>query len=646
MSEDLGSRARVRVSAEEQLRRLIEGLPGALYQAELGREGRWRYVSPQIEETLGYSPDEWLADPSNWFKHVHPDDRAYVLEEEDAALTSRSNFSAEYRMRTRAGEQVWVRDRARFIEADPPLLQGVLLDITAEKEAAEEMRLGRERFAALVNESVDVIKIIDERSQVMFVSPQVEVLTGFEPEELVGVICLELIHPDERPLAEEALTRAIANPDEVVTLEVRLATKDGGWVWVEIRGRSLLDDEAIRGVVVTERDISERREREAERLELETRLRHAQRLEAVGQLAGGIAHDFNNLLAVIQNYAAFLIDELPEDDPKREDAQEIAVAAKRGSDLTRQLLLYSRREMARPQIIDINGAIVGLQTLLRRSVPENIKLRYEIGDDVPPIEIDPRQLEQVVLNLVVNARDAMPEGGEILITTGGRTIERERGHDEEEIEPGSYAAISICDSGAGMTPQVEARAFEPFFTTKQRGQGTGLGLATVYGVVKRFGGAIDIETAPGEGTTFVVYLPAVEVAETREGVTPDVSSDAQPRGAGQCVFVVEDEEPVLKIMTRILEEHGYRVEAYADPLRALEILEGKRDEVDLLITDVIMPGISGRTLADRVGIKTLFVSGYTDSVISDKGLVPGDVNLLEKPFTRVRFLEAVETALR
>jgi signal transduction histidine kinase/ActR/RegA family two-component response regulator len=386
----------------------------------------------------------------------------------------------------------------------------------------------------------------------------------------------------------------------------------------------------------TERQVEER---------YEARLHQAQRLESVGQLAGGIAHDFNNLLVVILNYASFVLDALDADHPARADAHEIAKAAQRASELTKQLLVFSRRGVVHAQVVDLVAILSDVESLLRRTLGENVEVSTEVSS-VPNVEADPTQVEQVLLNLAVNARDAMPDGGSLSIAFAGVELESDAAQ-EADLPPGRYARLTVTDTGRGMTEEALEHAFEPFFTTKPKGQGTGLGLATVYGIVKQAHGAIAIESAPGEGTRVTVDLPAT--AKEAEGGR-DPKRIAAGNGGPATILVVEDEDAVRDLACRILSSNGYSVVEAAGGEGALEMWEERGDEIDLLLTDLVMPSMSGVELAEhlarrRPGLARLFMSGYTDDVTAQHGLGGTSTQLVEKPFDAEQLLTAVAQSL-
>jgi PAS domain S-box-containing protein len=378
---------------------------------------------------------------------------------------------------------------------------------------------------------------------------------------------------------------------------------------------------------------------------LQQQLNQAQRLESLGQLAGGIAHDFNNLLAVITNYAAFLGEAL-RDQPEavKSDLAEIRRAAERAADLTRQLLVFSRREVVKPEVFDLNRVLEEIQSLLRRTIGEDIELSFELDPDLPQVLFGSGQIEQVLMNLSVNARDAMATGGALMIKTETVTFEHVLEMTTGNLGPGTFVQLTIVDTGRGMDPEVAAQIFEPFFTTKQEGHGTGLGLATVYGIVQERGGQIQVYSEPGRGTAFKIYLPAAEQPAAVEQPAQPVAQG----GSGERVLVVEDEPAVRRLTARILSGGGYEVIEAAEPYEALALCED--EDVDLLLTDLIMPGMSGKELADRLAasqpeLRVLFMSGYTGDVITRQGMLSEDVLVLEKPFSSASLLRRVRASL-
>jgi len=391
--------------------------------------------------------------------------------------------------------------------------------------------------------------------------------------------------------------------------------------------------------IALERSVSEERG-----AELQSQLRQSQKMDAMGQLAGGIAHDFNNILSVIRNYAIFVRDEFSPENPAREDVEEIVRASDRAGDLVRQLLAFARKDGANPQVLDLNDTVGDSQKLFRRTMHENLSLSVELAPGHPSTEMDPGQLDQIILNLVVNARDAMPEGGSLTIATGYETVD----HPHPHLAIGPYVTLSVTDTGCGVTDAIKGRIFEPFFTTKPPGEGTGLGLAMVYGIVDAAGGHVAVDSAPGRGATFTLYLPATTVEPNHEAAAKDAPR-ATPISGGHRILVVEDEEAVRKLVGRILTGRGYRVVEAASGTDALAQLEVNEGRVDLLLTDVRMPGMSGRELALNVQmlyprIKTLYMSGYAEDELAENS-IRGLETWIQKPFSADTLLTIVGRTL-
>ena len=502
-------------------------------------------------------------------------------------------------------------------------------------EAAE--RRQRRRAEAALRESEERFRLIAEHAQdvifryrmhpdhaMEYLSPAIEAITGHRPEQFYAdpELIFRTVDPEDRATLE-----ASWRSHEPGTLTIHVRHHAGGAAWVEQRASSIRDRAgrtvAVEGIL---RDITER-------TRLEQQLRQAERLDSLGRLAGGIAHDFNNILAVISGYADILAEELAEH-ACRADVQAIAQAAARGSGLTRQLLIFSRLEPSRPETLDLNTVAADMQRLLARTLGEDIELTTMLAPDLPPITMDRSKLEQVLMNAVMNSRAAMPSGGRLTIATGA--------------EPGDeFVSLSIADTGSGMPPEVAARAFEPFFTTKGRGKGTGLGLATAYGVVADVGGTITLDSQPGMGTTVKVRLPVS--SEAPSAPVPAKPAEAAA-GAGKRILVVEDEDGVRDIVCRILAKAGYEVHAAGDPQQALKLCLDRNLEVDALLSDVIMPGMSGTQLAaelrqSRPDLPVLFMSGYTSGPAPGGQELPPDAPLLHKPFQNDQLLAALHQLL-
>jgi PAS domain S-box-containing protein len=496
------------------------------------------------------------------------------------------------------------------------------------------------RFRALIESATDLITILGDGGAVEYASPSYERVIGREPEWLVGRSIHDLVHAEDAETLREAIRDCgLAHPHGA---PVKLRLRDAGGNWRAFHGtvRDLRGDPAIRGVVLNARDVTAQ---EA----LEAQLRHAQKMEAVGQLAGGIAHDFNNLLTVITSYSGMLLAELDESDALREEVAEIELAALRAAALTRQLLAFSRRQVLRPQYLDLNQVVHDLEKLLRRLIREDIELSTTLTSDPTYVHADLGQLEQVIVNLVVNARDAQPQGGRIEIATSTIHLDETFTTVNAEGAAGPYVLLTVSDDGCGMDEATLARVYEPFFTTKTGGRGTGLGLATVQSIVQHSGGRIWCYSEPGRGTTFKIYLPsAAELPEAHS--TPPTQKKASP--GTETILLVEDEDHVRAVASRILRRNGYTVlEARTGP-EALQIWRETSAIIDLVVTDMVMPDMGGRELANHVRrdhprTPLLFMSGYTEDGAFQRGVLEPGESYLEKPFGEEGLTRMVRQAL-
>ena len=495
------------IAAENRYRTLVERLPAVTYVAELGACGPWRYVSPQIESMLGFSPGEWLSDPANWINRIHDEDRESVLAVEEHFQKNRDLFQAEYRMLARDGRVLWFRDEAVMLptaEDHPCLMQGVMYDITEHKR-------------------------------------------------------------------------------------------------------------------------------------LEDQLRHSQKMEAVGLLAGGVAHDFNNLLMIIQAHNERLCAGLASSAPAQKESLGIEKAVGRAASLTGRLLAFSRKQVLQPKVMDVSDVLSEVAKMLDRLIEKNIALRIIAAPQLWRVKADPGQVEQLIMNLAVNARDAMPQGGQLLIETRNAEIGGSHPRLRDGVRPGQYVVLVVGDNGIGMDHETQAHMFEPFFTTKAPGKGTGLGLAIVYGVVKQIGGWTHVDSKPGRGTTFEIYLPRAE--EGKAPSAPDKILDLAtvPKGS-ETILLVEDEVGIRELAYTFLQGRGYKVLTAIDGDDALRMAEGHEDLIHLLVTDIVMPNVGGSELAKRLRqvrpqIKVLFMSGYPDHPALPGENIATQATVLQKPFS-------------
>ena len=502
---------------------------------------------------------------------------------------------------------------------------------------------GEAKFRALMESASQAIIAINHKGTIEVVNYKAEELFGYARGEMIGQR-LEMLLPERLRQAHVGhRTHYFARPHARpmgIGMDLAGKRKNGrefpveiSLNYVEVGGHSL----AISFIT----DISER-------LRLEQQLRQSQKMEAIGQLAGGVAHDFNNLLTVIQGYSSMSLEGLDPADALREPLEEIERAAISAAALTRQLLAFSRRQVVRPQILNLNTTLVQVEKMLRRVIGEDVDLILAPGEGVDAIRADPGSIEQILMNLAVNARDAMPNGGQLILETANLCLDKEYAGAHLAVGTGPHAMLAVTDTGMGMSAEVRERLFEPFFTTKPQGQGTGLGLATVYGIVQQMGGSIWVYSEPGKGSTFKILFPVAQAGDGAEQAAPQVTAAA---GGAERILLVEDEPAVRKFVRGMLEKHGYNVIDSVDTEDALRIAADRSVSIDLLLTDVIMPRMNGPALAEQVaalrpGIKVLYMSGYTDRAIRLHDRLGGDANFIQKPFTPASLGQKLRELLR
>ena len=512
----------------------------------------------------------------------------------------------------------------------------------ADAEAAHQSRAHDEAlFRSLTERSLEFVAILDPDGRFRYVSPSAERTVGVEAPLLVGTRPADLVHADDRDGMLETFAALLREgPGAVAEISVRLRHADGSWRAFEGDGQNLMHDPFVRGITMNVRDVTAR-------VELETQLRQALKMEAVGHLAGGVAHDFNNLLTVIGAHRSFLMDECEPASESHADAVAIKDASDRAAALTGQLLAFSRKQIVKPVVVNLNAQVRATGTLLTRLLGEDIEIVLSLADDCCPVLADPTQIDQVLMNLALNARDAMSDGGRLTITTKAERITSDVVGAARSIPAGEYALLTVADTGVGMTAAVQGRLFEPFFTTKGVGRGTGLGLSTVFGIVKQTGGFVAVHSEVGKGSVFRVYLPAVSGNVPRAGA----ASGAHPGVKGVVtVLLVEDEQAVRAVASRVLRGAGYVVLEAESGDRAQRVAAAHDGPIDLVISDAVMPGLTGAATVSRLqearpGLRALFMSGFTDDEVMRRGINASQVRFIQKPFTPAAFRHAVHEAL-
>ncbi|MGA8892323.1 MAG: PAS domain S-box protein [Anaeromyxobacteraceae bacterium] len=528
------------------------------------------------------------------------------------------------------------------------MLTGFFRDMTERRKAEAELRASEERFRDVVASADEYVFEMDATGRLSFISEAVEKILGYRPEEMIGRNSLEFMTPEEQKRSAAHLAERVARSERIAHLPQEAVHRDGRTVRLDVSAVPVLaQGGALVGYRGAALDASLRHVAEEERAVLQAQLAQSQKLEGIGRLAGGIAHDFNNILSVILSCTGFVLEATKEDDPRREDLHEIEKGAHRAAALTRQLLAFSRRQVLQPVTLDLNQTLAEMEKMLRRIIGEDIDLVHVLAPDLGMVRADPGQVEQVIMNIAVNARDAMPEGGKLTIETADVDLDEEYAMRHPGSSPGPHVMLAITDSGQGMDGKTLARVFEPFFTTKGPGRGNGLGLSTVYGIVKQSGGSIYVYSEVGQGTTFKVYLP-----RDRSAGKPAVRVPAVVTGAvqGETILVVEDDEVMRDVTRRILEGAGYVVLTAASGPEGLATCDGHAGAIDLLLTDVVMPQMNGRVLAERLvekrpGTRVIYMSGYTDNAIVHHGVLARGTHFIGKPFSQADLLARVREVL-
>ena len=629
------------LASELRYRRIVENTSEGVWSYDA--DGNTTFMNRRMAEMLRSSVAEALGKPIFTFMD------ATWREEGQRRAERRAEGLAErgeFRLQRSDGEALWVSIHADPLHDAEGRYEGTIAlvsDITESRREAE----ARNRLAAIVESSDDAIISRDVGGTITSWNRGAERLYYWTSGEVLGQPASLMLPPDR--LAEDrAIVERILRGEIVVNYETRRGRKDGSSVEVALNVSSIRDGKGvIVGCSEIARDLTEQRKALTALRRTEDQLRQAQKMEAIGVLAGGIAHDFNNLLSVILSYSSLVIDELRSPDPIREDLEQIEKAAQRATELTRQLLAFGRQQVLQPAVIDLNHVLHGVNKILSRAVGEDIQVTILPGANLARVHADPGQVEQVILNLVVNARDAMPTGGKLTIETSNALLDASYAAEHPGVVAGAYALLAITDTGMGMDRTTRDRIFEPFFTTKAKGKGTGLGLSTVYGIVQQSGGHIWVYSEPGYGTTFKVYLPATD--RTVDEASASVPASPTLHGS-ETILLVEDDDQVRASSRAILRKFGYNVLEAQNAGEAFLICEQFTAKIHLLLTDVVMPRMSGRQLADRLapmraGMRVLFVSGYTEDSIVHHGILDAGIMFLQKPITPEALLRKVRQVL-
>jgi two-component system cell cycle sensor histidine kinase/response regulator CckA len=574
---------------------------------------------------LGYSADQ-LAGMPEWRLHraVPGDPPTGLLNLQSATLES----NREIELVRSDGSLVPVEATSSATEfGGRPAVLGMFRDLRDRREAEAVLRRSEDRFSYLIQNLSDVITVVAVDGTMLYQSPSIERVAGYRPTALLGKSFLSLVHPEDEPAVRTAFERVTLRVGSAAPPEFRFRHIDGSWVWLESIVNNLLNDVAVGGMVVTSRNVSGRRV-------LEDQVRQSQKMEAVGRLAGGIAHDFNNLLMVVQGYAEIVLQEEGVGPQIRKSVETIVRATESAANLTRQLLSFSRKHAFSPQVLDLNVLVNRMSEMLLGVLSEEMEFVVRLNPDACCISADPGQIEQVIMNLVVNARDAMPNGGTLTLRTARVSSDIVRAGKPDPVEPGDYVMLGVSDTGIGMDAETQSRIFEPFFTTKGRDEGTGLGMSVVYNIVRGSGGHVRLMSAPGKGSTLQIFFPRVEEAPASEIRL----SPAEPTRAGPETILVAEDQPDLRWMIcQFLQSLGYSVLEATDGRDAVALAEQYKGPIDVVLTDVVMPQVRGpevalKLAAARPDIKVIYMSGYTEGEVSAIGGEKADAQILQKPF--------------
>jgi PAS domain S-box-containing protein len=607
-------------------------------------EGRITFLNDAECEMLGRSRGELLG------RHV----RVFGADEASRAMQDRIVREARERGHWRGevtnyrsdGTPVVLDSRVRLLRdesGEPVALCGISTDVTQQRLIQRRMRRSERMKNLILNSTTEMVAYYDTDLRIQWANRASGQSVESSPGELVGKHCYEVWHGSDTP-CEDCPVLLARDTGEARSTEQQ--TPDGR-IW-SVRGYPVFDDGGdVIGMVEFGNDITRQRKAERDRARLEQQFQRAQRLESVGRLGGGVAHDLNNLLSPILGYSEMLLESTPDADPRAEQLEQILGAARRARDLVGQLLAFSRRQTMEFGSVDLSGMVGDFFELIRRTLRENISIELDLEEELPPVRGDRGQLEQVLLNLAVNAQDAMPDGGELRIGTSLAELDEAYAAVHDNVEPGSYVMLSMADTGCGMDQDTREHIFEPFFTTKRQGKGTGLGLSTAYGIVKQHDGHIWVYSEPGRGTTFRIYVPVSECAAL--SATDDRESRPQAEGGSETVLLAEDDPQVRRLAREMLQQKGYSVICAQSGSEALSLLEDA-GRVDLLLTDIIMQDMDGRNLYCRVrevrpNVRVLYMSGYTEDVLSEGGPEHQGAGFLQKPFSLATLAAKVRQVL-
>ncbi len=637
--------------SEEERSRMYLDMAGVILLA-LDKEGKVVLANPKACSVLGGEEGEIIG--KDWFESFIPEHERREVWRVFQQLMSGTVEPAEYvenQVLTLGDNLRWVAWHNTLIKSGAGGILGTFSsgeDITERRQTEQALRESEERFRELTDTLPQVVFEADTRGTITYANRRAFELFGYGEEELQqGLNTLEMIAAQDHDRAKANIGRVLKG-DKPESTEYMARRKDGGTFPVMIYSTRIVRDGGavgMRGIIV---DLSEHKAAEKALKESEERLRQSQKMEAIGRLAGGIAHDFNNLLTTILGYSEMLLSEGTATKEALESVREISKSAQRAASLTQQLLAYSRKQVLRPEELDINEVVKNVTKMLRRLIHENIQLNTVLDPKIGCVKADPAQLEQVIINLAINARDSMPGGGNLTIETQNLVLDESYCKLRPEVVPGEYVMLAVTDTGCGIDEKIQKQIFEPFFTTKEPGKGTGLGLATVFGTVKQSNGYVYVYSEPELGSTFKIYLPVIQ---TRKPKGRDHPKEWAGYTTDRTILLVEDDEPLRKLVSRILNRTGYTVVSASNGEEALRLIDSpEHTGIDLLVSDVVMPGIGGKALAEKLqarlpDLKVLFISGYPDEAVVHHGVLDEGVAYLQKPFSPKAIIQKVQEVL-
>ncbi|EKD81203.1 MAG: hypothetical protein ACD_39C01911G0003 [uncultured bacterium] len=610
----------------------------------LDRENKVQSWNPACERIFGWRAEEVVG---NLIDCILPEkNEKFPLSNLDY-LDGQALADLEMPCQKKDGKAIYISFSAAPLRDSAGIITYIVnlaSDVTEKKKA----EASRDLLNQAVEQAGEVIVITDPQGVIKYVNPAFEIVTGYTRSEVLGQTLRMLKSGKQSDEFYQDLWRAITS-GKIWKGRIVNRRKDGSCYTEEMTISPVKSSSGQTvNFIAVKRDITENLRSLEERISLQEQLQQSQKLESVGRLAGGVAHDFNNMLSIILGYGEVILKELRPGDPLREEIEQIVDAGRRSASLTRQLLAFSRKQALQPEVLDLNQVIKNLERMLSRLIREDIGLKLVLAEDIGNVLADPGQIEQVVMNLVVNARDAMPDGGKLLIETAAVLFDEKHAASHADITPGKYLMLTVTDTGCGMSKDILEKIFEPFFTTKESGKGTGLGLSMVHGIVKQSGGVIQVHSEPGVGTTFRVYLP--QVAVKPQSKVDDIEEDAD-MGGGEQILVVEDEDALRRLVEKILERQGFSVNTAANGGEALLLVEQKGLQPELMITDIVMPNMNGKDLAERLkkncpNLKILYMSGYAENAVTNSGIIEPGINFIQKPFSVRDITEKVQSIMR